>query len=316
MKHKRQSLIIFSSFTAAVIHIINRIENSLYTSNNHLIYSENKYYEWRFGKIKYIKKGCGTPILLIHDLSLGSSGYEFHRIIDKLSENHEVYAIDLLGYGLSDKPNITYTNYLYVQFIIDFIKNVIKKKADIIATGDSVQIAVMACHNDPEAVNHMVFINPQNIFELNKIPSKQTKLFKLLLDTPILGTFIYNLLSKKELIEKDFKNKYFYNPDNIDEHDILSYMKAAHFPDYSSKYAFSSYTGKYMNTNIWNALKEINHSIAIIAGEEKKNIKNTVSDYSYYNNSIGTIVIKYAKHLPNLEMSDKTIEHIKLFIDE
>ena len=169
MKHKRQSLIIFSSFTAAVIHIINRIENSLYTSNNHLIYSENKYYEWRFGKIKYIKKGCGTPILLIHDLSLGSSGYEFHRIIDKLSENHEVYAIDLLGYGLSDKPNITYTNYLYVQFIIDFIKNVIKKKADIIATGDSVQIAVMACHNDPEAVNHMVFINPQNIFELNKI---------------------------------------------------------------------------------------------------------------------------------------------------
>lgn len=93
-------------------------------------------------------------------------------------------------------------------------------------------------------------------------------------------------------------------------------MKAAHFPDYSSKYAFSSYTGKYMNTNIVHALKEINHSIAIIAGEEEKNIKNTVSNYSYYNNSIETIFIKYAKHLPHLEMSDKTIEHIKLFIDE
>lgn len=316
MKHKLQSLVIFSGFTAAIIHTINRIENSLYTSNKYLLYSENNYYEWRFGKIRYIKKGTGTPILLIHDLSLGSSIYEFHYIIDKLSESHEVYAIDLLGYGLSDKPNITYTNFLYVQLIIDFIKNVIEKRADIIATGGSVQMAVMACHNDPEVIKHMIFINPQNIYESNKIPSKQTKLFKILLDTPILGTFIYNLLSKKELIEKTFENKYFYNSNKIDEKDILSYMKAAHFPDYSSKYAFSSYIGKYMNANIVHPLKEINHSIAIIAGEEEKNINNTIDNYNYYNSSIETAFIKYAKHLPHMEMGDKTIEYIKLFIDE
>ncbi len=315
MKRKLQTLVIFSGFTAGIIHIINRIENSLYTSNKYLIYSENNYYEWRFGKIRYIKKGTGSPVLLIHDLSLGSSVYEFNRIIDKLSENHEVYAIDLLGYGLSDKPNITYTNFLYVQLVIDFIKNVIGKKADIIVTGDSVQIAIMACHNDPEVIRHMVFINPQNIYESNKIPSKQTKLFKLLLDTPILGTFIYNLFSKKELIEKKFKNKYFCDSSKIEEKDILSYMKAAHFPDYSSKYAFSSYIGKYMNANIVHALKEINHSISIIAGEEEKNIHNTIDNYIYYNSSIETIFIKNSKHLPHMEMGDKTIEYIKIFID-
>lgn len=315
MKRKLQTLVIFSGFTAAVIHIINRIENSLYTSNKYLIYSENNYYEWRFGKIRYVKKGTGSPVLLIHDLSLGSSAYEFYRIIDKLSENHEVYAIDLLGYGLSDKPNITYTNFLYVQLVIDFIKNVIGKKTDIIATGDSVQIAIMACHNDPEVINHMVFINPQNIYESNKIPSKQTKLFKLLLDTPILGTFIYNLFSKKELIERKFENKYFFDSSKIEEEDILSYMKAAHYPDYSSKYAFSSYIGKYMNANIVHALKEINHSISIIAGEEEKNIHNTIDNYIYYNSSIEAVFIKNSKHLPHMEIGDKTIEYIKIFID-
>ena len=145
MKHKIKTFLVLSGITTCVIHIVNRIQYSLYTVKNYLKISNNSYYEWRFGKIRYIKKGSGSPILLIHDLTVGSSVYEFHQIIDSLAEHHEVYAIDLLGYGLSDKPDMTYTNYLYVQLIIDFIKNSITKKTDIIATGDSCQIAVMAC---------------------------------------------------------------------------------------------------------------------------------------------------------------------------
>ena len=78
-----------------------------------------------------------------------------------------VYTIDFLGYGLSDKPNITYTNYLYVQSIIDFIKKIIGKKTSIIATGDAAPVAIMACHNDGEVIDKMIFINPQSINKLN-----------------------------------------------------------------------------------------------------------------------------------------------------
>ena len=70
--------------------------------------------------------------------------------------------LDLLGYGLSDKPNMTYTNYLYVQLILDFIKNVIGEKTDIVASGDSSSIAIMACHNDPESIRNVILLNPQS----------------------------------------------------------------------------------------------------------------------------------------------------------
>ena len=39
-------------------------------------------YEWRFGKIRYTKKGTGTPVLLLHDLTEGSSIYEYHKLFD------------------------------------------------------------------------------------------------------------------------------------------------------------------------------------------------------------------------------------------
>lgn len=314
MKQRLQSFVILSSLTAIVIHIINRIYHSFHTAGNYLRYPKNNYYEWRFGKIRYTKKGTGSPILLIHDLKAGSSVYEFNKIINALSKDHEVYCIDLLGYGMSDKPNMTYTNYLYVQLVIDFIKNVICKKVDIIATGDSVSITVMACHNDPEVIDKMLFINPQNLYESNQIPSKQTKTFKLLLDTPIIGTFTYNLLTNKSSLEKVFKEEYFYNPLNIEERDILAYLESSHLPEYTSKYVYSSHIGKYMNANIVHALKEINHSIYIIGGDKESDIHTTIENYKYYNSAIESMCIPYTKHLPHLEAPDKTIKCILLFL--
>lgn len=314
LKHKIKTIAILTGLTTFAIHIMNKVQYSYYTARNYLRNSKSNFYEWRFGKIHYMKKGSGAPLLLIHDLTTGSSLYEFNKITDPLSINHQVYCLDLLGYGLSEKPDMTYTNYLYVQLVIDFIKNVIGKKTDIIVTGDSVPIVVMACHNDPEVINQMIFINPQSLYEANKIPSRQTKAFKILLSTPVIGTFIYNLLANRNTIEKTFEEKYFYNTVNIEEKDILSYLEASHLPDYCSKYVFASYIGKYINTNIIHALKETNHSIYIISGEDEEDIRTTVENYIYYNSSIESGYIPHAKHLPHMEVPDKVLNHIKLFL--
>ena len=61
-----------------------------------------------------------------------------------------VYTIDLLGCGRSEKLNMTYTNYLYVQLISDFIKSEIGHRVNVIATGEAASIPVMACANNPE----------------------------------------------------------------------------------------------------------------------------------------------------------------------
>lgn len=315
MRQKGKTIIALTGLAVAAIHIINRLQYSHATAKNVLACSENNYYEWRFGKIRYTKKGSGTPILLLHDLTVGSSNYEFHNIINSLAKNHEVYAMDLLGYGLSDKPNMTFTNYLYVQLISDFIKNVIGKKTDIIATGDTAPVSTMTCHNDNELINKMIFINPTDLYNLNKIPSKRTKALKLLFDTPIIGTYIYNILTNKSAFEKTFREEYFYDSYKIQEKDILSYVEAAHTTDYNSKYSFTSHVANYMNCNIIHALKEINNSIYIIGGKEKEGIETTVDNYTYYNSSIEYGFIEKTKHLPHLERPDEVLKLIELYLN-
>lgn len=313
MNHKK-TLLFLTTLAATTIHILNRLEYSRATMKNVLTCTENKYYEWRFGKIRYTKKGSGTPILFIHDLTLGSSSYEFSKITNSLAQNHEVYCMDLLGYGLSDKPDMTFTNYLFVQMITDFIKNIIGRKTNIVAVGDSFPIAVMTCHNDNDKVNTLIGINPQSLYQLNQIPSKQTKILKFLMDTPILGTFIYNMHTSKAAFTKLFQEQYFYNPYRVSEKDVTSYVEAAHMPDYHSKHAYASYVGRYTNANIIHALKEINNNIYLIGGENKEDIHNILDNYCYYNSAIESSYVPQTKQLPHLEDPEAVLKYLDIYL--
>ena len=75
-------------------------------------------------------------------------------------KNHTVYTLDLLGCGRSEKPYLTYTNYLYVQLITDFIKNIIKDQPDVIATGESISFVTLAENMEHHLFKRIIAVNP------------------------------------------------------------------------------------------------------------------------------------------------------------
>ena len=314
MNHNVKIIPIVTGISIASVHLIDRLLYSISTAKDILRDKDDCYYEWRFGTIRYTKKGYGTPVLLVHDLTVGSSGYEFHKIVNRLSRHYEVYTIDLLGYGLSDKPNMTYTAYLYIQLLTDFVKTVIGKKTDIIVSGDSSSIAIVACHNNPEAFNRLILINPQSLYQLNLIPSKRTKSLKFLIDLPVLGTFFYNIITTKQSFCNLFRKYFYADYEKLRNRDIAAYVEASHQNDHQSRYSFSSYVGRYMNFNILHALKEINHSIFVIAGNEKKDNKSIVENYFYYNSSIETAYVAETKQYPHMENPVVFLNQLAVFL--
>ena len=113
VKNRILTLLILSSASAAAIAAINEVLKITATSRNLLADDNSLCYKWRLGNIHYTKTGSGKPLLLIHDLTAASSGYEWSHVIAGLQEEYTVYTIDLLGCGRSEKVNLTYTNYLY-----------------------------------------------------------------------------------------------------------------------------------------------------------------------------------------------------------
>jgi hypothetical protein len=314
IKNKLKYIILFTCTIALVISIINKLIYISATIMNKLTPKRGDFYSWRFGNIYYTKQGIGTPLLLIHDLDVCSSSIEWKHITNKLSENHTVYTLDLIGCGLSDKPYLTYTNYLYVQLISDFIKNIIGHKTNVIASGSSSSFTIMACHNDSNLFNKIMIINPDDLYKSNYIPSKKSISFKILLDTPILGTLIYNIFYSKNNVKTIVNNK-IYNYTNDISNYIDEYYESAHIQNCKGKYLFASIKGSYTNVNIIHALKEINNSIYLIGGNSVNNINNIIENYLYYNPSIENFIINNSKYYPHMESPQTFLEQINVFID-
>lgn len=68
----------------------------------------------------YIEEGKGDPIIFLHGMP--TSSYVWRNIIPYLSTLGRCIAIDLIGMGKSDKPNIEYTIEDHIRYIEKFIE--------------------------------------------------------------------------------------------------------------------------------------------------------------------------------------------------
>lgn len=310
---------IFAGTTITLMHIANRFVYHRSTLESHLSEKDGRYYNSKVGEIFYIKKGNGLPLLLIHDLNVCSSSYEWNKVINELSKNNTVYAIDLLGCGCSDKSNLTYTNYLYIQSIKDFIQDIIGEKTNIIATGQSASIALMSCVNTScnytaPTIDKIILVNPENLSVLCKSSKRYSKIYKNIICAPVIGTFIYNIVFNRYKIEHYFRTYYYYNESNITEKDVSAYLEASQKHKTQSKYLYANMISGNTNVNISDHLNKIENSIYIVKGNSNPENELNASQYQNLIPSIKIYGIENTKHLPQLEAPIKFIEIISEII--
>ncbi|MBS5955298.1 MAG: alpha/beta fold hydrolase [Clostridiales bacterium] len=311
-KNKLLTLLVLSASAAAATAVINKCIKLSATSKNILSDTKAHCYKWRFGNIHYTKTGTGKPLLLIHNLSAHGSGEEWNQMINSLKDHYTVYAIDLLGCGRSEKPDLTYTNYLYVQMISDFIKSEIGHRTNVIATGSSSALAVMACNNAPELFDQLMLINPDSLLMCSQIPNKHSKVYKFILDLPIIGTLLFNIATSKQAIKEEFTKNYFSNPYSVKNSMIDTYYESAHLGD-SPKSLYASVTCNYTKCNIVNPLKKIDNSIYIVGGKDVENMEDIIHEYQRYNPAIESSFISNSKYLPQLENPTELLHTIQMF---
>jgi pimeloyl-ACP methyl ester carboxylesterase len=128
---------------------------------------EKHLFRFREGDIFYAAAGPqgAQPVLLLHSTHLSASSFEWRRNFSALSQEFRVYAPDLLGFGLSDRPALDYSANTYVTFISDFAREVIGRPAMVVARGQSAAFSARAAYLDPPLFSRLVFISPTGIAE-------------------------------------------------------------------------------------------------------------------------------------------------------
>jgi pimeloyl-ACP methyl ester carboxylesterase len=128
------------------------------------------FWTWRGHKVHYVVQGQGPPIVLIH--GFGASAFHWRYNIPELAKTHTVYAMDLLGFGWSEKALIEYDALLWRDQVADFVKEVVGKPA--VLAGNSVGgfTVLTTAAGYPDLVSGLVLLNSSGQFDTPSSPGE------------------------------------------------------------------------------------------------------------------------------------------------
>ncbi len=222
------------------------------------------YYDWSYGRVAFYRMGRGMPLLLIHNPNAGGSAWEWRKVFPDLANHFTVYALDLLGYGLSDKPAMNYTGRLYADLIHDFLQDVIGERAHAAASALSSSYLVNAAVRRAESLDRLILVNPTGTTSQASLLVENAAYVSL--RTPVLGTSLYYALVSRAAIERELVEHTYYDPKMVTPELVDMVYSAAHQP--GSRYAAAAFMSGRLDLPLRVAFADIKLPVLIMAGRE------------------------------------------------
>lgn len=177
-----------------------------------------QYWLWRDQKIYFVKAGASSqrpPLLLVH--GFGASTDHWRKNISDLSQDFEVYAIDLLGFGRSQKPAWQYSGDLWRDQLHDFISTQIQRPTIIAGNslGGYASLCVAADH--PQSVAGVVLLNSAGPFtdtsplgaqKVNPVQKAISKTLQGVLRQPWANQLLFAFVRQKSRIRSTLQKVY------------------------------------------------------------------------------------------------------------
>lgn len=260
-------------------------------------------YRWRGIETSYTVAGDPNDpdMLLLHGIYAGSSSHEFEPIIEQLAEDYHVYAVDLPGFGRSERPPLVYSGTLYAEFVRDFAAEVTDEPI-VVASSLSGTFAVDAA--DETDFERLVLICPTGE------TGDERPWLRTLIRTPIVGTTLYNLLASKPSIRYFYDRDGYYDSDRIDADEVRYAWDSAHQP--GARYATASFAASTLDPDfdLATELAALETPTTLIWGRDAELVPLRDGRDLAEAADLDLVVIDYATQLPHAEHPDKFVEYL------
>jgi 4,5:9,10-diseco-3-hydroxy-5,9,17-trioxoandrosta-1(10),2-diene-4-oate hydrolase len=112
-------------------------------------------------RMRYLFAGSGPSLVLVHGL-LGYS-FSWRFTMPALAEYASLYAVDMLGWGFSEKPeSIGYDIQSNAKRLIQFVKQLGIERCTLVGASHGGAVAVLAAALDPDRIERLILVAPAN----------------------------------------------------------------------------------------------------------------------------------------------------------
>lgn len=167
---------------------------------------------WQGHQICYTVQGSGQPLILIHGFG-AAIGHWRQNIPVLAAAGYKVFALDLLGFGKSDKPLLDYSLELWETLLKDFWTAHVQEPAVFIGNSIGALLSLMVIADYPELAAGGVLLNAAG--GLNHRPEELNPLLRLVMTaftklagSNLVGPFLFNRIRQKPRLRRTLQQVY------------------------------------------------------------------------------------------------------------
>ena len=174
-------------------------------------------WQWRQQSVHYVRSQTQhpeyPPLLLIH--GFGASTDHWRKNIAELQHFFEVWAIDLLGFGRSAKPDWEYSGQLWQEQIQAFICDVIGRPTVIAGNSLGGYVALCVAAHSPQSVAGVILLNSAGPFSSD--PRRQrppswrqaiSKTIQTFMLQPVPSWLLFQYIRRRTTIRRTLEQGY------------------------------------------------------------------------------------------------------------
>lgn len=279
--------------------------------------AEERRYYWRGWRLAYQVAGKteAPPLLLVHGVYAGASSYEFRKNFRELAGDFRVYALDLLGCGLSERPRRSYGPEDVARQVEDFAREEIGTATHLVASSLSAALVVPAAVRSPRLFKKLVLICPTGLGSLDRPSGRLGDAINGLFRTPVLGYSLYHAIVSRRGIRYYLGSMSYYNPEYITNELVEDYYRTSHQP--GARYFPAAFVSGKLNLGLSELWPRVPHKSLVAWGQEAKTTPvSQAQRFTRTNPRAELRVFRNAALLPHDERAQTFNEEAKKFLLE
>jgi pimeloyl-ACP methyl ester carboxylesterase len=164
---------------------------------------------------------------------------------------------------------LDYDAELYIDFLIDFSIDIVRRRALVVASGMSAAYAVQVAVDRPELVRGLILACPLGLDLAGDEPDLKDAVIHRLLRLPVVGTSTLNVYSSRRGIDHHLRTEIYGQADRVTDALVDHYWKGAH--DEGSRAALAAFLSGYLNHGVVEALTRLKVPVLLLWGREARN---------------------------------------------
>lgn len=274
---------------------------------------EPRYHSWRGQNLSYSVAGEGEPLLMAHGIYAGASSFEFRRNFDELAKSFRVYALDLLGCGLSDRPRRRYEPGDVTSQIEDFAGEEIGAPTHLLATSLTAALSMPAVVRSPRLFRKLVYVCPTGYETLEQESGLLGDAIYTFFLTPVFGYSLYHAIVSRRGIRFYLKRMSYHDPELVTEELVDKYYLVGHGP--GAKYLSAAFASGKLNQGVADYWPRVPHKTLVCWGREATTSPvGELETFVRRNPRSEPRVFKNAALLPHDERAETFNEQVRDFL--